>query len=185
MRLQQLFDFHDHTVLGGSIRPIFEVHNAGIPGERAVDQMFPRLKQILQGARKKYSWVIILGGTNDLRKYLKDISSIGDYGLIFRALLKLHNVTHKYGARTVALTIPDRECMASGTCYYLKKMQSKINDLLRDFASQNTDNIVLADLASEIFRPRDESLWSDHTHLNERGYDKMADVIYDSMKEHV
>ena len=185
MKLQQHFDFHDHTVFGRSIRPIFEVHNAGIPGERVVDQMVPRLKQILQRARTNYSWVVILGGTNDLRKYRKDISFIGDYMTILRALEKLHNMTHKYRAKTVAVTIPDQECIGSGTCGALKNTQYKINELLRNFAAHNADKVILADLAREVFLPRDENLWSDWVHFTVKGYDKMADVIYNSMKDHV
>ena len=184
LTLQQRFDFHDHTVLGGAIRPIFEVHNAGVPGERVVDQMLPRLRQILQDARTGYSWVIILGGTNDLRNY-RNMSLLGDYKSIFHALTNLHNIGHNYGARTVAVTIPDRECIGTGTCYYLKKAQYKINELLRDFAAKNTGKVILADLASEIFLPRDASLWNDWVHLTAKGYDKMADIIYNSMSEHV
>ena len=184
MKLQQRFDFHDHTVLGKTIKPIFEVHNAGIPGERAVDQMLPRLRQILQDARTEYSWVIILGGTNDLRSY-RNISVLGDYMSIFHALTKLHNTSHEYGARTVVVTIPDRVCIDTVTCYYLKKAQYKINELLRDFAAKNTGKVILADLASEIFLPRNESLWADGVHFNATGYDKMADIIYNSMSANV
>lgn len=182
--LQQHLDFHHHTLLGRNILPIFEVHNAGIPGERVVDQMFPRLKKILQDARTKYTWVIILGGTNDLSKY-RNSSSMGDYKSIFYALVKLHNMAHSYGARTVAITIPDRECMGSGGCYYLNRTQSKVNDLLRDFAAQNTNKVALVDLANEILLPRDERLWGDYVHFNEGGYHKMADAIYSSIKEHI
>ena len=188
MQLQQHFDFHDQTVLEGTtVLPIFEVHSAGKPGERVVDQMLPRLKQILQGTRTKYSWVIILGGTNDLRKYREDISlsSTGDYRSIFHALVKIHEMTHKYGARTVAVTIPDRECITSGTCASLTKTQNKINELLRDFAARNTEKVILADLAREVFLPRDKNLWNDPVHFNARGYGKMGDVIYNSMKEYV
>ena len=52
-KLQERFDNHDKTVLGPSIRPIFRVDNAGIPGERAKEDMLPRLYQTLQGAGAK------------------------------------------------------------------------------------------------------------------------------------
>ena len=94
-------------------------------------------------------------------------------------------MTHSYGARTVAITIPDRECVGSGRCYYLSRTQSKVNDLLRDFAAQNTNKVVLVDLANEILLPRDERLWGDYVHFNEDGYQKMADAIYSSIKEHI
>ncbi|KAJ7383658.1 hypothetical protein OS493_026844 [Desmophyllum pertusum] len=187
-KLQEYFDVHDQTVQGASVRPIFEVHNAGMPGERAKDEMLPRLNQILRGTRLQYNWVIILGGTNDMRKYYENISlqfDIDDSRSIFHALVELHNTTHAFGARSVAVSIPDRECKGSGTCSNLKETLQKINELLRDFTSHNKEKVILADLASEVSLPRDKKLWSDQLHFTQQGYEKMANVIYNSMKEHV
>lgn len=186
-KLQERFDNHDKTVLGPSIRPIFRVDNAGIPGERAKEDMLPRLYQTLQRTGAKYSWVIILGGTNDMKKYRENVASfdIQDSKSIFHALVNLHNISHTFGAKTVAVSIPDRECEGSGTCFYLKEIHLKINELLKEFSSRNKEKVILADLASEVFLPRDKRLWGDPVHFNKQGYDKMADVIYNSMKEHV
>ena len=186
-KLQVHFDNQDKTLLGLSIRPIFQVDNAGIPGERAQDEMLPRLYQTLQRARVKYSWIIILGGTNDMKKYRENAASfdIEDSKLIFHALVNLHNISHTFGAKTVAVSIPDRECEGSGTCFYLKEIHLKINELLKEFSSRNKEKVILADLASEVFLPRDKSLWGDPVHFNKQGYDKMADVIYNSMKQHI
>ncbi|XP_020622275.1 uncharacterized protein LOC110059900 [Orbicella faveolata] len=184
-RLQECFDSNNRTMLGASLpRPIFEIHNAGMPGERAKDQMFPRLNQILQRAIVKYSWVIILAGTNDMRNSRKD-SSLSGSRAIFSALVKLHNISHTFGAKTVAVSIPDRECERSGTCPNLKETHKKINALLRDFTSRNKEKVILADLASEIFLPRDKRLWSDSLHFTKEGYTKMANIIYSSMKDQV
>ena len=187
-RLQECFDSRSNNrtaMFGASLSwPIFEVRNAGMPGERAKDQMCPRLSQILQRAIVKYSWVIILAGTNDMRNSRKD-SSLADSRAIFSALVKLHNVSHSFGAKTVAVSIPDRECEGSGTCSNLKATQKKINALLRDFTSRNKENVILADLAREIFLPRDKRLWSDSLHFTKEGYTKMANIIYSSMKDHV
>ena len=121
-KLQERFDNHDKTVLGPSIRPVFRVDNAGIPGERAKEDMLPRLYQTLQGAATKYSWVIILGGTNDMKKYREDATSfnIQDSKSIFLALVNLHNISHTFGAKTVAVSIPDRECEGSGHVFLFK-----------------------------------------------------------------
>ena len=184
-RLQELFDCYNRTLLSASIpRPIFEVHNAGMPGERAKDQMFPRLNQILHRAIVKYSWVIILAGTNDMRKSIKN-SSISDSRAIFSALVKLHNISHTFGAKTVAVTIPDRECEESNACSNLKETHKRVNALLRGLTSRNKDNVILADLASEMFLVRDKMLWSDSLHFTKEGYTKMANIIYNSMKDHV
>ena len=186
-KLQEHFDNHDKTVLGPSIRPIFRVDNAGIPGERVKEEMLPRLYQTLQRAGAKYNWVIILGGTNDVKKYRENAASfdIQDSKSIFHALVNLHNISHTFGAKTVAVSIPDRECEGSGTCFHLKEAHLKINELLKEFSSRNKEKVILADLASEVFLPRDKRLWGDPTHFNKQGYDKMADVIYNAMKEHV
>ena len=186
-RLQEYFDSNNRSaaMLGASLpRPIFEVHNAGMPGERAKDQMFPRLNQILQRAIVKYSWVVILAGTNDMRKSRTN-SSFSDSRAIFSALVKLHNVSHTFGAKTVAVSIPDRECEGSGTCPNLKETHKQINALLRDFTFRNKEKVILADLASEIFLPRDKRLWSDSLHFTKEGYTKMANIIYSSMKDNV
>ena len=186
-KLQERFDNHDNTVLGPSFRPIFRVDNAGIPGERAQDEMLPRLYQTLQRARAMYSWVIILGGTNDMKKYRENAASfnIEDSKSIFHALVNLHNISHTFGAKTVAVSIPDRECEESGTCPNLKEIHFKINELLKEYCSRNKEKVILADLASEVFLPRDKRLWGDQVHFNKQGYDKMADVIYNSMTQHV
>ncbi|KAJ7383660.1 hypothetical protein OS493_026846 [Desmophyllum pertusum] len=187
-KLQEYFDVHDQTVQGASVRPIFEVHNAGMPGERAKDEMLPRLNQILRGTRLQYNWVIILGGSNDMRKYYENISlqfDIDDSRSIFHALVELHNMTHAFGARSVAVSIPDRECEGSGTCSNLKKTHQKINELLRDFTSHTKEKVILADLASDVTLPRDQNLWDGPVHFTKQGYDRMADIVYNSMKEHV
>lgn len=187
--LQKHLDVRDRTVQGETgkeiNRLIYKVHTAGIPGERAVDEMYRRLRKHLRSSTISYDWVVILGGTNDLRKYLDDPSSMEDYTSIFNALVKLHETVSKSGGRTVAVTIPDRECIGAGTCENIKKLQYQINERLRDYVLQNKGKVILADLAKEVVLPRDSDLFSDWVHFNPQGYDKMADVIYSAMKDYV
>ena len=187
--LQKHLDVRDRTVQGETgkeiNRLIYKVHTAGIPGERAVDEMYRRLRKHLRSSTISYDWVVILGGTNDLRKYLDDPSSMEDYTSIFNALVKLHETVSKSGGRTVAVTIPDRECIGAGTCENIKKLQYQINEHLRDYVLQNKGKVILADLAKEVVLPRDSDLFSDWVHFNPQGYDKMADVIYSAMKDYV
>lgn len=185
-KLQEYFDLHNRTVLGASLQPIFEVHNAGIPGGFAKDQMLPRLYRILHRSIVKYSWVIILGGTNDLNSVKPRKSNLSDDSRsIFNAIVKLHNITHDFGARSVVVTIPDRECEGLGTCANLRETQKKINQFLRDFTANSKGKALLADFAREVYLPRDRRLWSDSVHFTQQGYEKMADIIYNAMKEHV
>ena len=174
-------------MLDETVQPVFKVFPAGLPGERAKDQMLPRLKHLLHDSKITYNWVIILGGTNDLKRY-KDNSSFDfdDALSIFNALAKLHNISHTFGARSVAVSIPEVECEISETCPNLRKARNKINELLRSFVARNNKNMVLADLANEImYRPRDQNLWSGPVHFSAQGYDKMVNVIYHSMRDHV
>ena len=123
-----------------------------------------------------------------MKKYRPNVAlsaDIEDFKSIFNALVNLHNISHTFGAKTVAVTIPDIECEGSGTCLNLKETHLKINELLKEFCSHNKEKVILADLASEVFLPRDERLWGDPVHFNKQGYDKMADVIYNSIKQHV
>ena len=187
IKLQEYFDLHNHTVLDVSKRSFFQVHNAGMPGARAKGQMLPHLTQILQHSRIKYSWVIILAGTNDLNS----VRTLGEGNLsynsksIFNAIVTLHNVTHLFGARSLAVSIPDRECEGLGTCTKLKHTHNKINQLLRDFAAKSKEKMLLADLSKHVYLPRDRKLWRDPLHFTKQGYEKMAEIIYNAMKEHV
>ena len=186
-KLQEYLNVRDRRMLDETVQPVFKVFPAGLPGERAKDQMLPRLKHLLHDSKITYNWVIILGGTNDLKRY-KDNSSFDfdDALSIFNALAKLHNISHTFGARSVAVSIPEVECEISETCPNFKKARNKINELLRSFVARNNKNMVLADLANEImYRPRDQNLWSGPVHFSAQGYDKMVNVIYHSMKDRV
>ena len=188
--LQKHFDVRDRTVEGETGketngRRIYKVHTAGNPGERAVDEMLRSLKEHLRNSTISYDWVVILGGTNDLQKYFNKPFFMKDYTSIFNALVKLHETVAKSGGRTVAVTIPVRECIGAGTCDNIKKLQYQINEHLRDYALLNNNKVILADLAKEVVLPRDSELFSDRVHFNPQGYDKMAGVIYSAMKDYV
>ena len=136
---------------------------AGLPSERAK----PRLKQLLQDLKITYYRVIIHGGTNDLKKY-EENSSFDFYDVlsIFNALVKLHNVSHTFRARSVAVSIPEVECEISETCPNFKKARNKINEPLQSFVARNKRYMVPTDFVNEImYRSRDQNLWSGPVHF--------------------
>lgn len=45
--------------------------------------------------------------------------------------------------------------------------------------------MLLADLSKHVYLPRDRKLWRDPLHFTKQGYEKMAEIIYNAMKEHV
>ena len=177
-KLQDYFDSRAQTEDRMSKRATYKVSNAGISGQRAEDQMLPRLKNILQQTKARYNWVIILAGTNDLRKNSSMV-------VIFDSLVKLHSLAHQLGARTVAVTVPDRKCEFDGSCAGTKGTRVKVNEELRHFALSSSGKVILADLEKEIFLPRDQKLWSDAVHFTVEGYQKLANIVYNSMKKHV
>ena len=121
-KLQEYLNARDRRVLDEIVQPVFKVFPAGLQGERAKDQMLLRLKQLFQDSKMTYDRVIILGGTNDLKKYKENSSFNFDDALsIFNALVKLHNISHTSEARSVAVSIPEVECEISETCPKFKE----------------------------------------------------------------
>ncbi|KAJ7323146.1 hypothetical protein OS493_032150, partial [Desmophyllum pertusum] len=112
-KLQEYFNLRDQKPekqlwpgSPGKLRQV-ELDNTGQSGEKVRYEMIPRLGRILQGT--KYDWVIILGGTNDLysmRSIWAENIKVQDELSIFNAIVQLHSVAHRSGAKTVAMTIP-------------------------------------------------------------------------------
>lgn len=161
----------------------FVVHTSGINGERAHVSMESRLPTLLK--TRKYDWVIILGGTNDLRMFESDNPETKynekHYGPILKALKKLHRTVHKYGGKTVLVTIPGRRCEKMDYCKHLKAVRFKLNERLRRFAAKFKNKVVLADLDRSMTINKFEKFWSDEVHFTPDGYDKIGHFIYNSI----
>lgn len=164
----------------------FVVHNKGVNGEQVQLSMENRLSKILKDF--DYDWVIILGGTNDLRVRLENPSAIQENDDIlyqknlFDALRNLHRIVHQNGGQTVAVTIPGRLCERNSRCLKIKNIRLRINELIRELASKSKGSIVLADL--DRYMPmmnNSHKYWGDEVHFNPKGYDKMGALIYNSL----
>ena len=165
-----------------SKKVVYEVHNHGISGERVEDEMTQRLPRILEG-KITFDWVVILGGTNDVKRILwTDYDQPVNISSISQNLLKLHSFAHTRGARTVALTLPAFLCEVETKCKEVKQSRLKINNILRAFADGSNGKVVVADIANKIEFPKFRELWADQLHFNEEGYDRMADVVFESLK---
>jgi lysophospholipase L1-like esterase len=162
------------------------VLEAGIDGEQ-VTRMLMRLpesvdKLIRAGTDVKF--VVILGGTNDLNK-AKDKTA----GTVLKHIIRLHQeVQHDARSRkstiyTVAVGIP--EITGWGTS---EEDRVKINAGLREYATQCADSVLYVDWEVAFSRKVEENsaLWSsDNVHFSAKGYDKIGDILYDSMKAYV
>ena len=187
---QESGEFHPYST---RLRALLEEHckpdlvvvdTAGVSGEMVVPTMTERLDKILKQSSKPYNWVCILGGTNDL--------GVGQSAeKLLPHLLGLHNrAKQTAGCRTVALAIPQfvHELKPGNEAFRDKK--AKVNEALKKYAEDSGSTTIFVDLWNELpfgVLPLDEiaKYWVDGLHMTPRGYDKMAEVIFDSLKQHL
>ena len=188
-KLQEYFNLRDQKQLWpGSPRKFrqVELYNEGHSGEKVQYEMIPRLGRILQGA--KYDWVIILGGTNDLfgmRSIWVEDNKVQDELSIFNAIVQLHSVAHRSGARTVAMTIPALQCEVKRRIGVIMEVRLKVNEMIRNFVKNSAGKVLLVDLDNQMKLSRNQMLCGDGIHLTASAYDRMAEIIYNSIKEFV
>lgn len=194
--------FHPYSLrlsqlLNSDGRLEYYVKASGKVQEMAHGSMARRLPQVL-GNSSRFDWVIILGGTNDVAhvknfgdddSFMNQLISVWKPRIV-RDIEVLHEIAHKYGARTVLLTIPETAYEAWPNFKTLWVMRKKINQDLRKYARQSQGNTVLCDLAAKLPRhslplQSQNLLWNDHLHLTPYGYDKMADIVYQCLKPYL
>ncbi|XP_068710619.1 uncharacterized protein [Montipora foliosa] len=165
-----------------------ELHNAGAAGEKVQDMLW-RMRSILQRAVGKYNWVIILGGTNDLismQSIWAPWKKFEDELTIFNGIIQLHNEAERFGAKTVAMTIPPLKCETredgNAEIPSIKEVRTKLNDRISQFVANSLGKVFLADIDRKMQISRDEVLRSDGVHLTASAYDKIANVIYNALK---
>ncbi|XP_078359989.1 uncharacterized protein LOC144644387 [Oculina patagonica] len=189
-KLQEYFNLCDQKRPGNhSLLHHVKLYNAGRSGEKVRYEMLARLRRILQGTTK-YKWVIILGGTNDLfgmKSIWAENNKIKDELSIFNAIVRLHKAAHEMGAKTVAMTIPALQCEVNRKrrISIITEVRLKINEMIRNFVKHSSGKVLLADLDKKMPLSSDQMLCGDGVHLTASAYDKMAEIIYDSIKEFV
>jgi len=145
-----------------------KIENNGVTGEQTTS-----IQRRLQKAitNKEFSWVVLLGGANDLGRRTADE--------IYNTLIAMHDEARQANAKVAFLTIP--ESKRRPTCDEADRLE--VNRRLRAFAATNKDNTILIDVAAAL--PQDAAharLWSDDTvHLTSEGYRRLGDVVADSM----
>ena len=152
------------------------VYNEGKSGECVNPAMTKKMPQLID-KYKRLDLAIIIGGTND---FTKERCNDAD---LFNDIKSLHEMVHKEGGKTVAVTIPDSNAPKLPGRNEREKEWENVNDKLRAYAKEN-EKVILCDLAEELpFRTMDDDerklLWDDDLHYTPMGYDKMAEIIYD------
>ena len=162
----------------------YNVINEGVSGECVFMEMATRLPELLK--KYKPNLVIILGGTNDLHKL-----DCKDEVNVFYELKSLHEMSHKLGSKTVAVTIPEADISDENLNVYdartYRGIRKRVNSNLRDYAGRNV-NTTLSDLAKKfpllsLSAKEKKDLWCDGVHPSRKGYEKMADIIYEDIKD--
>lgn len=187
-KLQEYFNLREQKgPASHSMLHHVELFNAGRSGEKVQQEMLPRLKRILQGTTK-YNWVIILGGTNDLfgmKSIWAENSKVKDVHLIFNAIVQLHRAAQETGAETVAMTIPALQCEVNRKrrISVIMEVRLKVNEMIRNFVKHSAGKVLLVDLDKKMPLSRNQMLCGDGVHLTASAYDRMAYIIYESIKQ--
>jgi len=158
--------FHERLKRSG--KGHIKIENNGVTGEQTTS-----IRQRLQKAisSKDFSWVVLLGGANDLGRRTSDD--------IYNTLIAMHDEARQANAKVAFMTIP--ESKRRPTCDEADRQE--VNRRLRAFSAAHKDNTILIDVATAL--PQDAAharLWSDDTvHLTTEGYRRLGDVVADSM----
>jgi lysophospholipase L1-like esterase len=162
-----------------------KIDQKGVSGERVLPTMVDRLDRLLK-KDASYNWIVILGGTNDL---CDDVSAetIFKEGLepMYERCLNYTQATIKLAVMTVAENSVD---LPTGDD---DKERQALNRMIRDYVakSNNQDRVCLVDLDKGIpyhsvssDKERQE-IWDDTDHFTAAGYDLMATIVFNTIKD--
>lgn len=182
--------FHPYTIrLGQLLRsshPTVNIDNAGVSGEAVLDStMLSRLKILLSSANNQpYHWVLILAGTNDALRDQRRAAHI------FYGLQLLINECHQHNARVLCMTLPET---AQPTNSPIDAERQAYNRLIREELGKQTDEMkktVLLDVERSLpyhslSSAERKEIWDDGLHLTPKGYDRLGELIYETLRIHL
>ena len=178
LRLQELF-----KDLGNCWKSV-EILNKGISGEVVYPEMVARLPKILKN-EGPFDFAIILGGTNDLA----DLSNAKKADLS-KNIEHLHELAHKEGIKTCAVTIPETAFDILPFAAEYVKYREEVNNSIRDFVTNHQEMVHLCDIASKlpmygVSESERAKYWDDELHFTPQGYDRMAELIFEDIKNFI
>ncbi|CAF1005572.1 unnamed protein product [Rotaria sordida] len=164
-----------------------KIHQQGVSGERVVPSMVKRLHRLLEN-NVSYDWIIILGGTNDLGSS-SSAEDIFKKGLEPMYEMCLNRAQSK--AKLVAMTVIENA--HDSPTHARDKNRQELNRMIRDYVANANDQnrVYLVDLDKGIpYHSVDdnkerEQIWDDTIHLTAAGYDRMATLIFDAIKDRI
>lgn len=149
-----------------------------------------KIFRVSSSAKFKYTWVIILAGTNDIvhNSHKRNRKA---WDTLVEHILDLHITSHRLGAKTMAVTIPEMDCEESDKppCQHTRLEREYINEKLRHYARTN-DSTILCDLAIKLPRyslsnEERNRMWEKSLHMKRAGYERMAEIIYQDLLPHI
>ena len=157
-----------------------QIISKGISGECVYQEMTTRLPKILK-EDPPFNLIIILGGTNDL-SHLSHAKSTD----LFMQIKTLHEIGHSYGAQTCAVTIPQTAFDMLPTSGEYVNYREEVNSKIREFVADTSDKVCLCDMSVNlplygISNEEMQTNWDDELHLTPQGYNRMAEIIYESL----
>jgi lysophospholipase L1-like esterase len=162
------------------------VHEKGVSGELVVPFMLQRFKALLANSNHSpYDWIIILGGTNDLghNSFAKRI--------FYEGLKPMYDMALRHGqghTKLVVMTVFENAHFSMMDAP--EKERQVLNEMIRSYAinHKNHDNVCLVDLDKGIPHydlndsNKQEFIWDDKVHLKPVGYDIMATLVFEAIK---
>ncbi|CAF1516941.1 unnamed protein product [Rotaria magnacalcarata] len=176
IHLKHLFD---------SINKPVSITEKGVSGERVVPSMVKRLRHLLEQSTY-YDWIIILGGTNDFADQ-RPAERIFKDGLEPMYTMCLNHYQGK--AKLVAMTVIENTIFSP--THNADENRQKLNQMIRDYVTQSNDpdRVFLVDLDRGIpYHSVNDTaerrrIWDDTLHLTAAGYDRMATLVFDEIKD--
>ncbi|CAF5007389.1 unnamed protein product [Rotaria sp. Silwood1] len=164
-----------------------KIHQQGVSGEKVLPSMVNRLHSLLE-KNVSYDWVIILGGTNDLGW------GFSAENIFKKGLQPMYDMCLNHSQSKVKLAVMTviENAVYSPTDAKDHNRQ-ELNRMIRDYVANanDQDRICLVDLDRGIpyhsvnDRKERQRIWDDSIHLTAAGYDRMATLIFDTIKNKI
>ncbi|MCS7115935.1 MAG: GDSL-type esterase/lipase family protein [Nitrososphaerota archaeon] len=146
------------------------IYNKGIVGDLTSGMLHRFYDDVIS---LKPEYVIILGGSNDIGWGFPP-------SMVFKNLEKMYSTARKHGIEPIACTIPSILGFDS-----LIPPRIELNNLIKDYCEKN--KVPLADLFTITSDPNTKRLREEYSddglHLTTEGYKKIADVIFEVLRD--
>ena len=135
------------------------VINAGVSGETTAEGL-RRLPGVLNDTNPDL--LLLMHGGNDILRNLGAVQAKAN-------LKSMINLAHDRGSQVVLIGVPEKKLLSSSAPYY--------EELAEEF-----DLVLEKSIISKLLKK--PALKSDAVHFNAAGYRKIADTVYDLLKDH-